>query len=656
MVKEGAIGLSKENYDTCVANYAAVDELEKKLQAYKNKLLAYQKTKNQLAGDKESLKEHQETFNQCLAEESLLTNKIEKLTSPTGERQETAVHPLDGTETEWVSLETLEKELASVKSRAKRQQSLIANFQTSIATKEDFLKAADDEEKIDEKQFFESISGPYKEYLTSFQAAINQATILNNAVTIRLIGDELADRGVNDLFILHIYTMLNSHKVSASTLISNHGAEFIIAYNQAISTSGGSFKAKNLLQAQSASLAAIQDCIDLGVTTAEEVKAQVEKSGYLKTIKIIDYALTPDHGIAIYSHAPVDIELIESLAFYLNVPFNDDTAIDLAISIEHINIVFQENLKGNTLDEMLANQAINLDYMTAEDKQFDPIAFALWNRNYAILKREKTHKNYSTSYLHGHDPSGKNADNILNLDNQLGKTFPHQRGLYETENNDGTGLSKYKVEIHELYKKIKKLIDTISTLDTKPKETEKNAIKEIANTDGYMVEQKIALLYERAMANLKSKDPIFAEIRKEVDAYRVSLNSIRTAAEDILFSLETDRAMAKLDNKLPLSSQKYRASPSKIEAIDAKAPDELAPVAVPETMGSTKPNKDKPASIKEPTIQLSKEQQANIASLIRTATSAETPDNAGYLLSMISTAAFVRITDIANVDDLSYKI
>ena len=59
-------------------------------------------------------------------------------------------------------------------------------------------------------------------------------SILTNIIvqavgTVRLIGDEVADRGTNDYFTLKLLNMLQSKGVPVEVLISNHGVEFVEA-------------------------------------------------------------------------------------------------------------------------------------------------------------------------------------------------------------------------------------------------------------------------------------------------------------------------------------------------------------------------------------------------------------------------------------------
>ena len=67
-----------------------------------------------------------------------------------------------------------------------------------------------------------------EEYLQQFNAILAKLKV--NPASIRLIGDEFADRGSNDYITFKILEKLYSTGVSLEILISNHSIEFLQAY------------------------------------------------------------------------------------------------------------------------------------------------------------------------------------------------------------------------------------------------------------------------------------------------------------------------------------------------------------------------------------------------------------------------------------------
>lgn len=88
----------------------------------------------------------------------------------------------------------------------------------------------------------------------------------NNAGKIRLIGDELADRGCNDYFTLRVIQKLNENKVPVEIILSNHSIEFIEAYEKQ-----DDFHAPMLRYGHADSMERLQALIDKKVISRNEV-------------------------------------------------------------------------------------------------------------------------------------------------------------------------------------------------------------------------------------------------------------------------------------------------------------------------------------------------------------------------------------------------
>jgi len=68
------------------------------------------------------------------------------------------------------------------------------------------------------------------EILNEFDSIIAGIKVIRHDILIRLIGDELSDRGKNDYFTLKIFQKLKQDGVPFEITLSNHAAVFINAY------------------------------------------------------------------------------------------------------------------------------------------------------------------------------------------------------------------------------------------------------------------------------------------------------------------------------------------------------------------------------------------------------------------------------------------
>lgn len=261
---------------------------------------------------------------------------------------------------------------------------------------------------------------------------------------IRFIGDEICDRGQNDYFIFKILNKLKKSDVKTEILLSNHGIEFLIPYENK-----EELYAPNIgFMGQSRSMDNLRGLIERGVITEEEVDALVSDS-YLPNLKLISYSLH-DNNITLYSHAGIGLETIQALAEKFKeegVVYKDDTAEDLAQTIEAINLVFAQHVKAGTVHTLAA------DIKNPYDVQNDPVTFLIWNRSYDDLKRDKEHKGYQLYFAHGHDSSEPSSDNIFNLDNPSFKGAANNKGDYKVLGSQGDPVAELKVTVGEIVDK-----------------------------------------------------------------------------------------------------------------------------------------------------------------------------------------------------------
>jgi len=266
-----------------------------------------------------------------------------------------------------------------------------------------------------------------KENLDEFNRILDKMN-LSSESTIRLIGDELADRGNNDYFTLKILEKLDKNHVKTEILLSNHSVEFINNYEK-----GTSFKNNKLGDGQAASMQKMQVLLDNKIIEKEEIKNIVDNV-YKKSLKAISYTLSEDKKeISIYSHAPIGLNNVKNIVIKLKVNYDDSTAVKLAETIEEVNNKFQSYVMQNKLNELYDLTNRN-----------EPFNFVMWNRNLNDLNRPKENNNYKLNFIHGHDSFEQTLGNIYNLDNTLGKAEVLNEGTYTFTYSHDIQLDKKK--------------------------------------------------------------------------------------------------------------------------------------------------------------------------------------------------------------------
>lgn len=264
-----------------------------------------------------------------------------------------------------------------------------------------------------------------KELLGEFNEILAKIEF-NSDSTIRLIGDELADRGNNDYFTLKILEKLNEHTVPVEIILSNHSIEFIEACEKQ-----DDFHAPMIsIGGHAPSMEKLQTLVETGIVKREEI-LEIAKKAYKPTLRAISYSLSEDNKeITIYSHAAIGLDTIKSLAQKLNVEFKDTTAEDLAQTINNINKQFQTHVKNNTVNTLYTHAKMYIGYSGSVDLRDAPFEFIMWNRIYHHIARPAVHSGYNVNFVHGHDPNGPTKENIYNLDNSLGKMETENTGEY----------------------------------------------------------------------------------------------------------------------------------------------------------------------------------------------------------------------------------
>jgi len=280
--------------------------------------------------------------------------------------------------------------------------------------------------------YFKPVLNLTAENLKEIDAIIRSLTF-NPDIGMRLIGDELCDRGPNDYFILKLLEKMNNVGFNYEILISNHGVEFYRAHEEARL----SYDSDVLQGEHKHSIRALDALIEEGFVERKEVR-RLTKEVYAPKLKIISSELD-DKGIRIYSHAAIGINTIHALANKFKVTFNDETPTALHETINAMNIELQNTIQNGQFSSLINPMVLHSGYEGEDiNMQYYPIEFTLWNRNYSKIPptmlettpiercgRPAVYHGYDMVWVHGHDTGDKSAmaryPHIINLDNPVGK-------------------------------------------------------------------------------------------------------------------------------------------------------------------------------------------------------------------------------------------
>lgn len=274
----------------------------------------------------------------------------------------------------------------------------------------------------------DSIVDQFEMQVLTFLKLLNGLVVRDNPPLVRLIGDELADRGFNDIFILAILRHLTKNKVRLNILLSNHADEFITSYECDLRPS------KDPILKQFVSHAVMDYMIhDLEIGSEDEIN-KIINDCYKPTLRLIDYSLN-DEGISLFTHAPVAFYAIKNAAERLGVVYDDATKENLAKTIDAINLKFKQDYVFNHKVHQLTSKPEDVprvDLNLIDDvvkRRVDMTGtYLIWNRwsieqEQLELRPEKIN-GYKVHYVHGHDGFQSVKDHVINLDTACGQNSP----------------------------------------------------------------------------------------------------------------------------------------------------------------------------------------------------------------------------------------
>lgn len=266
-----------------------------------------------------------------------------------------------------------------------------------------------------------------KNHLKVFVSTLNSMEF-HSISKVRLLGD----RGSNDYFTLKILEKLTKCGIPFEIIMSNHSVEFIQAYE-----AKDKLKLEILWNKFVVSMLNMQSLIDKNLISEEEILTIVREV-YKPALKTISYSLD-EKEIIIYSHAPIGLNNIKSLAEKFNINYDDTTAEKLAQTIDEINKKYQDYVQKNEGNTLYSNENMRKGFQGYVDLSSAPIEFIMWNRLYNHIDRPVNHYDYNLFFVHGHDSSEgpkENVSHIHNLNNELGQYVRNNEGIYTVITNN----------------------------------------------------------------------------------------------------------------------------------------------------------------------------------------------------------------------------
>jgi hypothetical protein len=301
-----------------------------------------------------------------------------------------------------------------------------------------------------------------KDNLLNFKHILNKIDFKSGAL-VRLIGDELCDRGSNDYFTLLILQKMNQCAVSFEIMVSNHSIEYLDKHekkNQYI---------RILENDHARSMINLEYLITHKLVLQNEID-EMTNQFYKINLLVISYSLSVDKKeITIFSHAPIGLANIKELSVQFSVTYDDSSAENLAQTIDTINKEFQELVNTGQANSLYSRKGLTNGYRGEQTQT--AFEYVLWNRNYKKIERPKEKNGFHIQFVHGHDNKEETNEHIINLDNTLGYTVIHPNTLEVIgEIYQGLYTALYTPENHKsLFKKLRRLSENPNSAESKEK-------------------------------------------------------------------------------------------------------------------------------------------------------------------------------------------
>jgi hypothetical protein len=245
-------------------------------------------------------------------------------------------------------------------------------------------------------------------------------------VTLTLLGDDLADRGCNDIFMLILYSVLDINNVPYMIILSNHGEVGLrsICSAQYQEEIGYYYKENEhtLYASLQTSLKNLWALIDEKVIKLGGIQ-HLANQHYTAHVCLIGYHVTDEGALVIYTHAPISLHQIQILAMAWDVAYRDDSISALTHCIDELNQSYRLSV-GPGFDSM---SPVDLD----APPHLRALRPFLWQRelpdDFTLTPKNAA---FEIMLYHGHigetlsaarTPSESDRDKLYNFDTHFGK-------------------------------------------------------------------------------------------------------------------------------------------------------------------------------------------------------------------------------------------
>ena len=262
--------------------------------------------------------------------------------------------------------------------------------------------------------------------LEKFDSILHQARF-HECGLIRLIGDELADRGNNDLFTLYILRVLHHHNIPFEIILSNHGIVALYKFDQ-----NDEERKRCIIGVPGFSMQISADNMwaCLSKDNFEHIKKDalsIANHIYKPHLRLIGYHIASEQygkqELTLFTHAPIGLETVRALAEQLGIPYEDD-------SIEHlVNCINKMNEK---ISQLIALNQLRTLY-NPEITSSGPFHQIFWARQLPFNFTLKPQGHFVVNVVHGHvgpDHLETYHENLTNLDGYYGKGPTLSKGYY----------------------------------------------------------------------------------------------------------------------------------------------------------------------------------------------------------------------------------
>lgn len=387
-----------------------------------------------------------------------------------------------------------------------------------------------------------------------FKAIVDDATY-NPIGLIRLLGDELADRGNNDYFTLLILQALSEHKIPFTITLSNHSVVALMQFDN-LETRGNQYigDADKHKDQQRSSHNMWKLLNKPEFHSHLKYLQHIANQTYKPRLKLIDYCVVESEGkktLTLFTHAPVGLETVKSLASDFQLPYDDSTIENLTYCIDKINKIASQHIADGSFTIVHFNPAENLLNLQSLERLF-------WARSLCVDFTLQPKGNFNILEVHGHIGETTEID-IRDLqrwykfhnDDELNKTVVNQNAqlaaLVNLDNNlgKGIGLQKgiYQVVVQEdLNIALKNLMQYKTSIANSL-----NQIMDINENQFRALQLKIYKQLEEAY----SLETI-QEIAKNIDWMQKSIQSLQNF--DVTYSMDADDQL--MQNFIELFKQK----------------------------------------------------------------------------------------------------